>query len=238
MKIVEAVWEKRNLGVSCYELTFESSDSLYSLEEALNRYSAQYVVLKIPAAAVPQMQIAHKHGFMFMESLLRLRHPCKDIIISDMQRRILNAVSYAEMNDHDFLILEDELSSGIFQTDRIALDPAFSQELGNKRYIGWIKDAMRNGAQVYKITYKDDAIGFFALSDDGVGCITTFLGGLYNGVNGSLGTSLVYCPMVEIQKRCARMITAISTNNVPILRLYTMFGFYCQDLHHVFVKHS
>ena len=33
MKIVNAVWEKRNLGVSCNEITIETSDTISNIQE-------------------------------------------------------------------------------------------------------------------------------------------------------------------------------------------------------------
>ena len=36
MKIVDAFWEERNLGVTCYELELELSDCLESVEDTLS----------------------------------------------------------------------------------------------------------------------------------------------------------------------------------------------------------
>ena len=48
MKIVRADWEKRNLGVVTYEISVEATDSVSSLDAALNECDeSEYTVLKV-----------------------------------------------------------------------------------------------------------------------------------------------------------------------------------------------
>lgn len=53
MKIINASWEERNLGVTCCEVTIEKDDSLLYVQEELSRLSSvQYLVIKVDAPNV------------------------------------------------------------------------------------------------------------------------------------------------------------------------------------------
>lgn len=48
MKIINASWEERNLGVTCCEVTIEKDDSLLYIQDELSRLSSvQYLVIKV-----------------------------------------------------------------------------------------------------------------------------------------------------------------------------------------------
>ena len=52
MKIIDAYWEKRNLGVSTKEVLVEEQDSAIDIKKALSaiEHDAEYLVFKVPIA--------------------------------------------------------------------------------------------------------------------------------------------------------------------------------------------
>jgi len=51
MKITDAYWEKRNLGITCTEIIIENGDQLSHLEEINDVLECvEYVVVKVPVA--------------------------------------------------------------------------------------------------------------------------------------------------------------------------------------------
>lgn len=53
MKIIDAVWEKRNLGVSCYEVLFDPEDTLEEIKSLRLKFEErEYLVFKIPTNRV------------------------------------------------------------------------------------------------------------------------------------------------------------------------------------------
>ena len=65
------------------------------------------------------------------------------------------------MQDKDIRRLHKELNNDMFVDDRVSLDPKFSQDQANRRYIGWISDDVKLGGKLFKMLYKGKAVGFF-----------------------------------------------------------------------------
>lgn len=101
MKIVDAVWEKRNLGVETAEIVIEQNDSLEAVKNILNTMQAEYMVLKIPAGRTEVMFAAEEEKFHFVEGIIHVTHNLKNITLSAIQRRIDTAVSYEKMTEKD-----------------------------------------------------------------------------------------------------------------------------------------
>ena len=57
MKKINAVWEKRNLGISCVELEIAEQDPIEAIEEELKKLSADYMVVKAPIGRFDIYQI-------------------------------------------------------------------------------------------------------------------------------------------------------------------------------------
>ena len=68
MKIIEAVWEKRNLGVTCAEIEVEGNDSPEDLMPLLRMRSEQYLVVKVSSENYAAVTALQREGFMFIES--------------------------------------------------------------------------------------------------------------------------------------------------------------------------
>ena len=162
MKIVEAFWEKRNLGVDCVEITIEKHDILSQLEEICNQLNTiDYVVVKVPVARIDINEYLTKQGFIFVEGSVNFQLNVKDAILSPLQQRLNAAITYSEMEENDLAQLYAEIEHGLFKTDRILLDSYFAEKQSATRYVNWIKDELARTTQAYKIVYKGDAIGFF-----------------------------------------------------------------------------
>ena len=52
--------------------------------------------------------------------------------------------------------MEKELRSGLFDTDRVYLDPYFTKEQASNRYVNWIKDEMSRTTELFIIKYKEN----------------------------------------------------------------------------------
>lgn len=238
MRIVEAVWEQRNLGVSCYEITCERDDSVEELVHVLNSYKAQYMVLKIPSGMVAHIMAAQAHNYTFIEALAHVTHDLKSFTPVGIQKRLLESVSYAPMDAADVDFMRHQLEEGIFATDRVALDPAFSLQLANRRYIGWLEDEVARGAELFKLVCAKKSIGFFA-SYMNKKDLCAIVGGMYKGVSGSLGSSMVYSLILEaVNKNASRISSHVSLNNPSAIRLHSAFGFFFSETQYVFVDHK
>jgi hypothetical protein len=133
------------------------------------------------------------------------------------------------------------IAKGIFKTDRIALDTNFGIECSSKRFYNWILDETRKDSTVWHLKFKDQNIGFFGLKRIGQdGVFYPFLGGLYEEYSKSgLGFSILTKAADLVKKNNGKkIITFISSNNLPVLKLHLDLGFQIANIHNVFVRHN
>lgn len=239
MNIVDAVWERRNLGVSCVEVAIETSDTAAEVKNGLARLATQYLVVKVPAGRSDVMFCLSEMGCSFIEANIHITRKIAHLELSGIQKRLAAGVSYAPMQESDMQVLWDELRNGMHDTDRIYLDSYFTKEQAANRYIGWIQDEVARGSDVYKLIYKDQSIGYFTMKSLGDGVYYPFLAGMYQSHrNSGLGFNIIYKPMCEIGARGGTSVsTHISTNNGRAVRLHVSMGFRFDEITYVYIKH-
>jgi len=239
LNIVDAVWERRNLGVSCVEVAIETSDTAAEVKNGLARLATQYLVVKVPAGRSDVMFCLSEMGCSFIEANIHITRKIAHLELSGIQKRLAAGVSYAPMQESDMQVLWDELRNGMHDTDRIYLDSYFTKEQAANRYIGWIQDEVARGSDVYKLIYKDQSIGYFTMKSLGDGVYYPFLAGMYQSHrNSGLGFNIIYKPMCEIGARGGTSVsTHISTNNGRAVRLHVSMGFRFDEITYVYIKH-
>jgi len=241
MKITDAFWEKRNLGVNCTEITIEKEDHVSEFENALSTINAdEYLVVKVPVARFDMNEYLSKNGFIFVEGSINFHLNMKEAVLSLLQQRLNRVITYSEMDVADLIQLFAEIEKGLFKTDRILLDGYFNEKQSATRYINWIKDELAKTSQVYKIVYKNDAIGFFTFKEVDAGVYYPFLAGLYEKYsNSGLGFTTLRKPIEEVIARNGKFIsTYASTNNPYVIRSHTQQGFSIKEMQYVFIKHN
>jgi hypothetical protein len=242
MKIIDAYWEKRNLGIDTKEIIVSASDSILDLEQVTKSFSSAsklYVVVKIPTGIPEYIQLLTENGFCFVETLFEVSINIKDVQLPYTLKKFDSLLSYHELNDKvEIDRLYTEIKKGIFTSDRIALHPLFGIDIAAKRYINWLNDEIEKGAKIFEITYKTIHIGFFALKYLSENKYDNFLAGMYvNKENFGYGFSILSKPIEEVRKQKGNCITThISSNNLKIMRLYFQFGFIPTDVVYVMSK--
>jgi hypothetical protein len=240
VKIVDAVWERRNLGVTCAEITLESKDTEADLRSALTELRARYLVVRAPASRLDLTFCLPSIGFSFIEAIIHVTRRIDGLELSGVQKRLANAVTYAPMQESDLQDLWSEIRKGMYDSDRISLDPYFAKGQAGERYIGWIQDEVARGGDVYKLVFKNQSIGYFTMKDLGDGTYWPFLAGMYESHRSSgLGFNIVYQSIREVAARGGKLVsTYISTNNESAIRLHVNMAFRFEEVTYVFVKHN
>lgn len=239
MKVVDAVWEKRNLGVNTQEITILASDSIEEVEKTLKTLSAEYQVVKIPTGNTKVMWKLEDMGFRYIETIVHVENSLKNLELKGIPKRINDELTYELMNQKDRNQMFEEIRKGMFKTDRVALDSNFSLQQANNRYIGWISDEIEKGTEVFKYIYHNQTIGFFTFKEIARGVYYPFLAGIYKQYqNSPVGMIYLYKPLEEAKKRDAKFVsTYISMNNSNAVRLHVQFGFEFKNIINVYVKH-
>jgi hypothetical protein len=240
LKIVDAVWEKRNLGVNCIEAVVEAADTAAEVEDVLARLRTEYLVVKVPAGRTDVMLRLPELGCAFIEASIHVTRKVSGLELSGVQKKLADSVSYAPMQDGDLPVLWDELRKGMYDSDRIYLDPYFTKEQSANRYIGWIQDEAARGSEVYKLIYRDQSIGYFTMKSLGGGVYYPFLAGMYQSHrNSGLGFNVAYKPLCEIAARGGTAVsTHISANNGSVVRLHASLGFRFDEFTYVYIRHD
>lgn len=242
-KIIDAVWEQRNLGMRVQELEAERTDSPEALREALGCLDSPYCVVKLPENMPAQSLIVQEYGFRYAETMLtmekRLRtEPELPGIWQRYAPQIgVHPAEEAEIGD----ILMRVRSGAVFQTDRIALDPHFSPQIAGIRYANWISDLLREGGcRVHIVTVKDQPVAFGVLTSAGNGVQDDLLGGLLDQESArGMGFAALYATEQRVFASGDKIVIArVSTNNPAMLRLRSLFGYSIRECVSVFVRHA
>ena len=137
--------------------------------------------------------------------------------------------------------IKRQVLQGMFSTDRISLDPRFGKETAARRYANWLQndfDARRS--RIEEVWLKGQHVGFMMVKVQGQ-VLHNVLNGLYLPYQRcGLGIITAAAPLLYGMNypttiRCEE--TSISSNNMPVVRLYNYLDFRIDGLWYVFVKH-
>ena len=240
MKVIDAFWEKRNLGVDTVEFVAEKNDAAEDIYRIITSSEKGYNTIKLPGERPDLNCLMNELGYTYIETSFHLTHNLREPVLNPVQKRMTDCVSYAKMDNDDIDTLFAEIAKGMFITDRIALNPRFGIEIANKRYINWIKDELQCGTELFKLIYKNDAIGFFTFKETEKGVYYPFLAGMYEKYNKSgLGINIVLKPLREARERSGRMCsTYVVSNNLNSLTANLELGYKIQSFNNIFYKNN
>ncbi len=240
MKIINALWEQRNLGVDCTEVTIEDKDLLENCKDRLLSINSEYTVIKIPTKKLDFSMLLQSNGYTMIEQITSCYHNGVLPELPSIYNRIIKAVSCGIMNEEEKEELFKKIPEGMFNDDRVSLDPHFSTEQSSKRYIGWILDDIKRGAILYKLTYKNSVCGFFILIDKGNGHFHANLAGIYPEFQGAgIGICMNYFEIKEaIKSNAKRIYTSFSNNNRGAYSIHLLMSYILNEQSYVFIKHN
>ena len=237
MKLIDAWWEKRNLGVETKELICEKTYALEEVEKTINELCAAYLVVKVPSSRSDLTRCIQMAGFSYIEDLIGVTHDLHDVKRSSLHQRLYDATSYRKMGKEDIEQLLEEIEKGMFNSDRISNDSLFEEGRAAERYVNWTKDLLSKGALPYVILYKEEPAGFIILKTQDQISYTSVLGGGYEKFRRS-GLGVIQKEQEIVKKLGGKSVeTQVSSNNPAQLKALVLNGYIPQNIEHVFVKH-
>ena len=238
MKIVNAVWEERNLGVTATEITIEKNDSPDLVNEQLSGIESEYSVVRVPSDMAHILNVVQSSGYRFAEDMIHVEHDLAEVRMNRVMKRLYDSMAYREMTEQDFEQLLAEIGKGMFDNDRISNDSFFPKGTASKRYLNWTMDLKDRGAAFYVITYGDEGAGFIVLEKKDDKTYYSVLGGGYEKYRGT-GLGIVQKePEITRKLGGKRLITSVSSNNVGQLKALIMNGYKPYAIDHVLIKHK
>lgn len=242
MKIIDAVWEERNLGVTCAEIEIDKDDNQEQIIGALRNRNEQYIVVKVASENPKAMFTVQSEGFVFVENLIQIELDLQDgPYVPKICRKLIKNTGFHRASSTETAQVLDEIKAGvIFATDRISIDPYFSRKKAGERYAYWIEDILSSGNSELIITeYLEENIGFLVIQHKDE-YSSPVLNGLFKEFLGSgLGFVNSYCSQKYlIEKGVKRSVSHISTNNTDIFKMSLLFNNSFTEVQSVFIKHQ
>jgi len=240
MKITPAPWEKRNLGVTCVELTVEPSDDIGVIDQSLLQINAAYQVVKVPCSRPDVLFYMQSRGFLVAEVITKCSHDGQLAPLTRVQQKILGSLSCGRASSSDLDLIFSELRRGMFTTDRVAVDPKFGVEVAGRRYAGWLSDGLERGALVYKLSHKNLQVGFFVMESSTPLEWNATLGGIFPQYQRSgFGYFMNYLEILTAMEHGAkRVYTTFSSNNSAISAIHYALGYRLIQQQYVLVRHG
>lgn len=243
MKIVNAIWEKVNIGLDVTEISFDNKDDLADCRDALEKTSdAEYILCNVPNTRFDINDLLAENGFAFVETKFVLENSLRflelpQIVVKAGKNYILKEVITKE----DFDSVLELIKSGVFVTDKYAVDSVVGIEKSNQRYANWLSNLVNtNKCSIYKIVDSDGlSIGFLSFYvTDKKDTLFGFLGGLYPQYRGSGLGFLISSKLSEwaISNGYKKIVTGVSSNNPDVLKIHLMCGYKISDISYVFRK--
>ncbi len=239
MKIIDAVWEQRNMGVKTYEVIIDGNESLDEVCFYLSNLKADYIVVKTPVGRLNLYESLNKMGFSFVESFFVLEHGTENIVYHSQRiKEATESLTFQPINNIDRVC--ENISKGIFTTDRVSLDSCFTPEQAAGRFVGWMHDEYDRGALFFEYYHGDNVIGFVCMSKLEEGVFSDVLSGVYLGEKRfSPGSAILY-KQLEVGREIGakKIINCVSTNNPAVVHIYSQIGHTVKEIKYVFVKHN
>jgi hypothetical protein len=243
MKIIDATWEQRNLGVETQEITVDVSDSIADFKDAIKSLKASYSVIKLPPNKVDFVFYAEDQGFRLVETQFIMDGNIKKIL--PKAKEILRRASFFSVETDNspemFDSIASKINEGIFHTDRIAVDPYFSKEIANRRYANWLLDLKDDANSNLQIMKKNENIVGFNLNKNDVHLAHGLIGGLLKQYQseplGLYWGAAIFANASE-DKGITTWEATISSNNFSIIKLWEYFGLPISSISSVFVRHT
>jgi hypothetical protein len=239
MKIIDAIWEKRNIGLDTREVEVSEDDSWVDLEDAIKKIDCQYLVVKIPCSRTDLTIKVNELGLVFVELLTKAHFTGPQPELSGIQRRVFSSLTWGKMTSANKEILFKEISLGMFKTDRVAIDPLLGIERSSNRYLGWIADELNSGALMYEITKGKELVGFFLIRKENSNSSNAILAGLLDKYQKSGFGFVLNHLQIEISNEmgCTSVYSTFSSNNRGATAVHMSMGYTLDHQHYVYVMH-
>lgn len=236
MKVIHAVWEKRNIGIDVVEVEIEKDDLAEAVSERLDQIKADYISVKLPSYLTEFLDVIQHKKFLYREDLIHVRHRLQPITRTAVQQRMYDSVSYHEMSSRDICELKSEIERGMFSSDRFSIDSRFTKKQCANRYINWVDDLVLSGAKPFVMKYKEEHSGFIILKTEDKKTYQSILGGAYEKFRNS-GLGIVQKEQEIVKKLGGTCVeTTVSSNNVAQLKALIQNGYIPYDVVHVFSR--
>lgn len=238
MQLVNAVWEFRSLGLRTVEITLEKGDPPPSAPATAG---FQHIVVKVPITEIAVIHALEADGFQLAESQFTVSRSTQGRICDDATERFANQITASSADDNPSReAIFAAIRGGLFNTDRIYLDPKLGPELSAARYQNWVSQMLATPesthVHVLRLLKSGIPVGFTSLRAEDGHVAHIVLAGIFSEYHDrGLGAAMIYWS-IQLARGLGKSIarTSISASNLRMFGLYSHFGFNFDACHAVF----
>ena len=100
MKIINAVWEMKNLGVKTYEIVVESIEDAENLGIEIEKLDGEYYVVKVSSDIVGAADRIQNFGFKFIEDMIHVEHDLRVVPKNRILQRLYDETGFKKMDEN------------------------------------------------------------------------------------------------------------------------------------------
>jgi hypothetical protein len=242
VKILSTFWDDEILDKKTSEIKILADKDFIEIDSLFN-LDSEYIVLKInPKFQRYYLNFVSK-TFYQIESQIEIVYENVELfdIHNFFSKSKLEEFQFNQVSANKISLITDIISNNLpFTTDRISLDPYFSHELANKRYIRWINTMVKGDAMAFELALNDKPIGFSMIKQIDNKNVDLILTAIYD-TSKSTGFGLLLLALtlnLLTGRGYKNVYTRNSSNNVNSLKTHLYLGFKITDVINVFVMHK
>lgn len=237
MHLINAHWEKRNLGLSVAEVSFEKGETIRQIDSSLFK-EYDYIVAKVPSGEISLLHDLEKIGFRFLESQFDLSIHLKDQLPTLKSAEFLmKQITTSPIDTPEKIsALVEHITPDLFEVDRISIDPEVGKDIGAQRYKNWVLDEFNRGNIFsYQLELGATPIGFFILKKQNPTTLFAMLAGLFSPFkNKGLGLSIVQKPIDWAKENnYSSIVTRNSSNNSESFKIHLACGYKLNSIYYL-----
>ncbi len=228
MKITDAYWEERNLGLKVCELIFEPGEIINHDKISEIEKSFDYVIAKIPGDSILQMHTLEETGYRYLENQQVIYFRTDQLKnINGLWKNRFPDIHCARVLDEDILEkICEKIKSGLYLKGRISADPLLQEGVSDIRIVNWLKDLyVRKDATVYVIEKKIDPVGYFVLEKIDNAHLNIVQAGVFNEFQNKGYSFLLLFNIVKtaFENNFTGIFASVSANNIKTMNSISKF---------------
>lgn len=230
MIVKDAPWEKRNLGVDAVIFQVSQEDRIEDVVPILMACKTGYQEMHIPSGNTDVLLAAQSQGFSVIEMSIEVQtfFENQEKSFQGIYNRFKPHMSYSFANADEFEMIIESVETGeMFLTDKFSRNPRFGMRVSGRRYANWLKQIRNEKSVIVIVKYKGQNIGFHSYISLGNHEYMGVLGGVFPEYEKKgLGISSLYeAHLALVSLGAKKLITHVSSNNMPILKCLLMSDF-------------